>query len=166
VAAACAPPAKTENMIAGAPQSAALGASSNLRGAIWLTGVAGGQTAGAVIRSDVGNAELHAALLQSLRANGLLAASAHEARYGLSAELVELDQPGSGIDLTATARIRYEVRAQRSNLRIMALTVSAPYTATLAETVLVFERMRIANEGAIRENIRAFVARLIRELGP
>lgn len=164
VLAGCAAPAKTENMVTGAEPEAAVGAHSTLRHSIWLADVRGGQAANAVIRSDVGNAELQQALIESLRANHLLADQPDEARFNLSAELTELNQPDSGTDLTVTSKIRYEVRAHRSNRQILSMTVSAPYTAQLSDSVIVFERMRLANEGSVRENIRVFIDHFVREL--
>jgi len=151
-------------MVVAAQPAAAIAPNSTLRGSIWLADVRGGQAANAVIRSDVGNAELQEALIESLRANHLLADRPDDARYSLSAELTDLDQPDSGTALTVTSKIRYELRAQRSNRPILKMTVSAPYTAKMSDSVIVFERMRLANEGSIRENIRVFVDRFVQEL--
>lgn len=151
-------------MVVAAQPAAAIAPNSTLRGSIWLADVRGGQAANAVIRSDVGNAELQEALIESLRANHLLADRPDDARYSLSAELTDLDQPDSGTALTVTSKIRYELRAQRSNRPVLKMTVSAPYTAKMSDSVIVFERMRLANEGSIRENIRVFVDRFVQEL--
>jgi hypothetical protein len=100
-----------------------------------------------------------AALEQSLALHALTAPD--PGRYLVNAELVSLDQPFGGLDLTVTAKVHYTVVAIASQAVKLDTTIESPYTAQFGDALLGTERLRLANEGAMRENIAALIKRLI-----
>lgn len=162
---ACASPARTSNMVVDrASSSAAATSGSPLVGAINLAEVSGGEPTNPMWTSEVGNAEFREALRLSLIANNLLSLAPAQARYNLTADLHSLSQPMIGLDMTVTAAVRYilvEMDSQTGEpaLRFNEL-VTMPYTATFGDSPIGIERLRLANEGAIRENITELLARL------
>jgi hypothetical protein len=63
--------------------------------------------------------------------------------------------------MTVTAKVRYTVMAGDSPGAKFDETIETPYTAKLSDAFLGIERLRLANEGAIKENIKAFIAKLV-----
>ena len=128
-----------------------------------LVTVTGGESTNPMWTSEVGNAEFREALRQSLRANGLLGGEGQPATYGLSAELMEVSQPLFGFDLTVTSSVHYIVTEVASNAVAFDETVTASHTSTVGDAFVAVERLRLANEGSIKENIRVFIDKLQRK---
>ena len=84
------------------------------------------------------------------------------APYTLNAKLVSLHQPFGGFDLTVTSTVEYSLSATGKPAPVLSETVVAPYTAKFNESFLAAERLRLANEGAMRENFKEIIARLIK----
>jgi hypothetical protein len=156
----CASGARVENMeVAGLPAQRI--APSPLRQQLAVSAVGGGSDTHPLAKSSVGNAEFESALKNSLRATGLLA-EGPAARYTLSAQLNELEQPTFGFNMTVTAKVSYTVAEQGSGKIIWQQTLTTPYTAAFGDSLLGVERLRLANEGAIRSNLGQLVDALFR----
>jgi hypothetical protein len=161
-ASACAQGARIDAMSdPGSARATAL--RSPYRQAIAVDRVTGGQDTNPLWVSKVGNADFRGALRNSLQANGLRAVRPQRARYRLSAKLVTLDQPLVGLSFTVKSSVKYTLRDTRTGRAAYDDIVSAAYTATFGDSVLGVERLRLANEGAIRANIKAFLEDLIRQ---
>lgn len=157
--AACAQPARVTQMVVPNVMAPVVAANPSLQGALAVGEVTGGQETNPLWTSQVNNPEFKEALEQSLQANAVLAPNAGNARYTVSAQLRELKQPLVGFDLTVTSRIGYRVVERASNTPVFDEEITTPFTAEFGSSFVAVERLRLANEGAIRESIRRFLAR-------
>lgn len=156
----CATGARIENMeVAGQPSQRI--APTPLRKQLAVREVGGGSETNPLWKSNVGNPEFENALKNSLRATGLLS-EGPAGQYTLSAQLNDLDQPMIGLDMTVTAKISYTVAEQASGKTIWQQTLVTPYTARFGDAFAGYERLRLANEGAIRANLSRLIDELFR----
>lgn len=129
--------------------------------------VSGGQGSNRLWASKVDNAQFARALALSLADAGLLAEQPAAARYTLSARMDKLVQPITGLDLTVTATVSYSLVERATGNEILHRSHTLPYTAPFGDTLGALDRMRLANEGAVKANIAALVDDLIAlPLGP
>lgn len=152
----CATPARVGDMIDTAHSRASL-ASESLRTNIFVKSVSGGEDTNPMWTSEIGSDQFKMALEQSLAKARLLDIVREDSNYELSVRMLEVDQPWGGIDMTVTATISYQLIDRTNNRVVYDRTISRPYTAEFSDALLGFERLRKANEGAARENIRNFV---------
>jgi hypothetical protein len=172
--AACDTSARVDNMTAAplppTPSSSPspVTAASPAFEAIAVGSITGGSEATKLWVSNVSNENFRTALQQSLQREAMAAANgmANSAgRYRLNAELIELDQPLAGFNFTVTARVHYRlVPVDDPQTPRFDQVVETPYTTKFGENVLSAERLRIATEGAVRENIGVVVHQLIETL--
>ena len=155
----CASPATLEGMTVAPPDVRSETVSAELRDAISIRSVTGGEPTNPLWTSEVGNAEFRAALESSLRNYGLLA-EAGSGDYALDATLVDLQQPVFGLSLEVTSTATYHLEPKNAPKSSFDDTVITSYTASPSESFFAVQRLRLANEGAIRENIREFIRRL------
>ncbi|MBJ7447185.1 MAG: hypothetical protein JHC81_06580 [Brevundimonas sp.] len=153
--AACATPSRPEMMVL--PATTGLTASSGDLGyrSVTTVNVSGGEDTNPLWTSQVSNEDLKTALEQSLEAAGYMGSSGPP--MTVTANMIELNQPMMGLDLSVTSRIQYQVT---SNGRVVFNdTVAATGTATMGDAFAAVERLRIANEKSIKENIKQFLTR-------
>ena len=147
----CASGARIENMeVAGQPAQRI--APTPLRKQLAVRDISGGNETSPLWKSNVGNSEFRGALTNSLRATGLLAEGAPP-RFALDAQLNALEQPMFGLDMTVTANVTYTLANQANGKTLWQQTLVTPYTARFSDAFAGYERLRLANEGAIRANI-------------
>lgn len=153
--AACATPSNPANMTL--PATAGLTASAGDVGykSVTTVTVSGGQSTNPLWMSEVSNADFQTALENSLAAAGYLGAEGPP--MTVNASLIDLKQPLAGFDLTVISQVRYTVA--RADRTVFDETVAATGTASMGESFLAVERLRMANERSIQENIRAFLTR-------
>ena len=155
----CASPARIDQMTAAAsPQQRIM--PTSLRTNVAVRDVTGGKETNPMWISNVGSSEFEQALEASLRDAGLLAAGKQAGKYTLVAHLENVDQPLGGFNMTVTATVAYSLVERASGKEVLNRKVSLPYTASFDAAFVGSERLRIANEGAVRTNI----AKLIEEL--
>ena len=159
--AGCASPARVDQMAASG-QPAQRVAETLLRNNVAIRDVTGGQETSPMWKSNVGNGEFNLALEESLRNVGLLAPNRQAGRFTLTAHLQSLEQPMFGLDMTVTASVNYVVVERASGKEIFQRTVAVPYTAKLGDAFVGVERLKLANEGAIRTNISQLIDELFR----
>jgi hypothetical protein len=155
----CASPATLEGMTATPADTQPEAASAELRNAISIRSVAGGEPTNPLWTSEVGNAEFRAALESSLK-NYQLLAEGGSGDHVLDATLVDLQQPFFGLEMEVTATATYHLEPKNAQKNVFDDTVITSYTASPSESFFAVQRLRLANEGAIRENIREFIRRL------
>jgi hypothetical protein len=160
LAAGCATPARVDQMIAEPAVAKRIAAPAALKGNVAIRDVTGGRETNPMWVSNVGSSEFEGALAGSLRAAGMYSENRQAGRYFLTAHLAKLDQPLVGFSMTVTATVNYTLTERATGKDVLARTISTPYTATPGDAFVGAERLRLANEGAIRTNI----ARLIDEL--
>jgi hypothetical protein len=161
----CAQPAQVSGMIAPPPTTDAW-VNSPYAGAMSVGDVAGGEETNPMWKSMVGNGQFKEALQHSLAVNKLLAPTADAAKYVVKAELKDLDQPFMGFDLTVSAKVDYQVSAKDASELAFRDTIDSEYTASFSDSAYAVDRLRLANEGAVRTNIKAFIDRLLASAPP
>jgi hypothetical protein len=161
VLAGCAAPARIEQMQV-EPSVASRGvlANSPLRDNVAIKDVTGGKETNPMWVSNVGSPEFERALEGSLRSAGLLSANRQTGRYVLTAHLLKLDQPMFGASMTVTASVEYLLTERATGKEVFSRTITLPYTAAFSDAFIGSERLKLANEGAIRTNIAALIEAL------
>jgi hypothetical protein len=156
---ACAKPASPSAMIPDlAGIDTARGPAPAYRDAITAGPVSGGRTTSPLWTSQVGNAEFQEALVRTLMAAGL--GRAENGRFRLDAVLQKLEQPFAGFAMTVSATISYRLTDVTTGAVVYDNTITTPATATLDDAIDGVARLRIANERAIRANLRRLVEEL------
>lgn len=140
------------------PQAAAV-VNPKLKSAIRVDAVNGGKDTNPLWTSQVDNAGFKKALEDSLAIAGYLAPANASAPYTLSAELKELDQPLLGFTFDVKSSVDYKLSGNGS---AKDYPVTATGTATVSDAFVAIERLRIANEKSIQENIKALLKELER----
>ncbi|WP_148293674.1 hypothetical protein [Azospirillum sp. B4] len=134
-------------------------ATSPLHAAVQVTEVIGGDKNNRKWGTTVDNDKFKQALEQSLSLQAVIAPSG-AAKYSVNAELVELHLPWAGFDVTVTSKVHYVVTRLDDKSLTMNKLIEASYTANFSDALVAVERGRIASEGAVRENIKSFIATL------
>ncbi len=153
--AACASPSRPEFMTV--PATAGLTAAPGDVGyhSVTTVNVAGGHETNPLWTAQVSDADFKAALEASLTAAGYMGSEG--APLTVTATMVDLKQPLAGFDMSVTSQVQY--RVTRNGQVIFTDTVSATGTATMGEAFAAVERLRLANEKSIQENIKEFLKR-------
>ncbi|AMN41903.1 hypothetical protein RHPLAN_34710 [Rhodoplanes sp. Z2-YC6860] len=126
------------------------------RNAVAVRTVNGGQPMNVLTVPGVPNEPFKAALEGSLQAKGYLA-SGGAARYQVDADIQDLEQPLIGLTYDVTASVTYRVSGPGVNATY---PISTKASATLSDSPIGADRMRIANERAMQQNIRQFLLAL------
>lgn len=133
-----------------------------LKGQVVLSPVTGGQPTGMFWGSKISNAALQEALDSSMRATGMLALSPGAGNYQLEAQLVELEQPWIGVNVKVVVTIAYVAIEKRSGTVLYQRRLRSQYVAEFGSAMVdPNERLRLANEGAVRSNINLMMRDLI-----
>ncbi len=158
---ACASGAVPGAMVPPVSQETLVGDASRLRQAVAVGTVGGGRETSPLWTSQVSDQAFAQALRQSLATHAMLAINGD--LYRLDATLLELTQPLAGFDMQVTAHVRYRLTRTADGATVLDREIRSPYTAAFSSSYLGVERLRLANEGAVRENIRMLLAALIAE---
>jgi hypothetical protein len=123
------------------------------RNAIAVRSVTGGQVMNILTVPGVANEPFQAALESTLSANGYLAQPG-TAKFYLDAEIQNLEQPIIGLDFDVVANVTYKISGPGGEA---VYPIKAKGTATFSDSVVGLDRIRIANERAMRENLKQFL---------
>lgn len=126
------------------------------RNAMAVRSATGGRVMNAATVMGVQNEPFKAALESSLAANGYLAKSGPPKFY-VDAEILNLDQPVIGLDLDVTADVSYKISGAGAAATYPIKTTAR---ATFSDSPIAIDRMRIANERVMQQNIRQFLQAL------
>ncbi|WP_067582805.1 hypothetical protein [Endozoicomonas ascidiicola] len=151
----CATGAKMENMVF--TDSSGKTYSSELKSQVSVDDVAGGKETNPAWTSEISNENFKSALKTSLESQGLYS---ENGKYTLSANLIDVNQPMFGLDFTVTTHIEYKLAEKQTGKIIFNKTISAPYTATVGDAFAAIKRLRLANEGSGKENIKNLLSEL------
>ena len=125
-------------------------------GVFGVGNVTGGQETNPMWTSQVGNEAFRAALEQSLK--GIKYHSESKSPYlVIHANLNRLEQPFIGINFDVVSHVTYRIEGSGFS---KAYEVTSKATATFGESPLAVERLRIANEKSIKQNIIDFIERV------
>ena len=122
-----------------------------------LLGVTGGEETNKMAASAVSNQDFAAALQSTIEQHQVFSRviRSGNADYRLDVRLIELRRPMFGFNMTVTADVSWRVREVQSDRIVWQKNIKRPYTAAVSEAFVGIKRLRLANEGAIRENIKA-----------
>ena len=152
----CASPARVDQMmVAGTPAQRI--SQTPHKNNIAVKDVTGGKETNPMWVSNVGNSEFEQALEGSLRNAGLLSGGKQLGKYVLVAHLEKVDQPFGGFNMTVTATVNYMLVERATGKEIMNQRISLPFTASMSDALSGVERLRIANEGAVRANLTKLI---------
>jgi hypothetical protein len=153
---ACATPASYTSMV---PELASAdlgpGPAPSYRGAITVAPVGIGNDTSAPWTSQIGSAEFQEALVRTLMLANL--ASAQNGRFRLEATLLGLERPYAGFAMTVTASVAYRLTDTATGAVVYQDTRTSVGTASLNDAVLNVNRLRIADERALRANLRKLI---------
>jgi hypothetical protein len=130
---------------------------TKLRGVVAVRNVGGGKETNPLWTSQVDNQGFKKALENSLAAFGYLAVNPDKATHIVDADLNALSQPFAGLDMNVSSTVTYKVTSP-GVAKQYPISVSA--VATFSDAALGYERLRIANERSINENIKQFLKEL------
>ena len=168
--AGCSRPARAPRMEVHDLMSQTVAHSAGLEESFTVGDVTGGSETNPLWTPQVGNDAFRAALERSLQANRMLAAMPDSARYVVFARLLEVERPVVGLAMRVAPRIAYRVVERGVPGEVFREEITTSYVAQFEESPLGAERLRLANEGAIRESIREFLNRFrdvwLARLGP
>lgn len=157
----CGTPAVTEYMVPPAPVAAGRPADASLSDGVAVHAVAGGSKTNPLWGSEVSVGEFRRALLRALKSAGLLSADGSSPRYQLDATLLNLEQPKSAQNPKVTCSVRYDLTDAATGKRVFGKTITTPFTAFFSDAPLPVTRLRIANEGAVRNNLGELLDELL-----
>lgn len=121
--------------------------------------VRGGEQTNPAWISAIGGDEFAIAVARTLSGLDLFC---EDGRHVLDIALLDVAHPAFGIEMEVITTIRYVLRDSISNAVVMDETVIAGYTATVRQSLYGATRLRLANEGSARANIKQFVELLAR----
>lgn len=130
---------------------------TKLKGVVAVRNVGGGKETNPLWTSQVDNQGFKKALENSLAAFGYLAVTPDKATHIVDADLNALSQPFAGLDMNVSSTVTYRVTSL-GVAKQYPISVSA--VATFSDSALGYERLRIANERSINENIKQFLKEL------
>jgi len=129
-----------------------------LQHAMCVRKVSGGEDTNPLWVSKVDDKGFSIALTSSLESAGL-EAPAPGCAFPVDANLLGLSQPAMGFDMTVTSHVNYKVY-DSSGQPVLLATIDAPYTANFSDSLIAVDRLKKANEGAIRTSIQKFFEKL------
>lgn len=134
-----------------------------LRQQVMLGQVLGGQPTGRMWGSKISDEALRVALDESLKAAGMRAPQPQGGRYELRAALLALEQPVVALgDARVVVTMAYELLDKSSGSKLYQRELRSVHVAEFGDAMLdQNERMRLANEGALRKNINAALRELL-----
>lgn len=155
--AACAGAARTTQIVAPATTTTLIDSNSPLFESVTVGAINGGaETTLTSLTTQVSNESFSEALATSLRINGFLSDEPQD-DFVVDATILSIEQPSLQIDFTTTATVAYLVRARASNQPLYEQEVTTSSEAKFTDSIVRSERIRIATQGAMRENIAKFL---------
>lgn len=156
---ACASGARTGSMVVPFSPEKNIEEGHPVREAVQVGGVDGGKETNALWTSQISNESFKDALEQTLALHTMLAEN--DARYRLDVELVELNQPFIGLNMTVKADVKYRLTDTTDGSVLFDEVFHSEYTAAFGDSLLGSKRLQLANEGAVRNNIQLILEKLI-----
>lgn len=151
----CAAGAAADKMVI-SNQVVAQGKQTTLKDNVTVAKVTGGKPTHPLWASNIDNKDFKAALETSLKKVNLYKPE-DGAKYKLTADLVELDQPFIGFDMEVKCNVHYILINNSLGKKVYDKNIKTVYTATMDDAYYGVERLKIANEGAARKNIEQLI---------
>ena len=154
----CATPANQKAMAIRVDEASSL-SNKNLHKLFEVGNVSGGKETNPLWTSQVDNTSFKLALVDSLKSLNYLSTD-DKAPFKIDATLQELKQPVIGLSFDVTSVVTYKLEGAGIT---KTYPITATGTATVSDAFLGLERLRIANERSIQENIKSFISALSKE---
>ena len=121
-----------------------------------------GKEAKAKWTSEISSEAFLEAVAQSLQKSGLFAAvlKTSDADYDLQISYINGDEPALGFNMTVDLVTRWILTKKSSGQAVFQENVSSTYTAKMGDAFAGATRLRLANEGVARANIKEGIRRL------
>ncbi len=118
--------------------------------------VEGGRETSAGWASQISSPDLQSAIVESLMTYGVFKTVLTEGTTDCKLEvaILDLQQPMFGLNVTVTIETAWKLTNLRDGRTLMSENFTNSYTATVGDAFAGVKRLRLANEGAARENIR------------
>ena len=158
ILAGCATPAAVEQMAVSLPITQT---NSALKNSVAVAVVTGGRETNSMWTSQVSSDAFRRALEQSLESAGMFSKVVAGSKYQLTADLTRLDQPMMGFDMTVGSTVRYSLIETLTRKEVYARVIQVSYTAKMSDAFMGAQRLKLANEGAVKANIKEFVNDLL-----
>jgi hypothetical protein len=117
--------------------------------------VTGGKETSAAGASQISNADFSAALRHAIEQSKLFARSAEAGAgdYHLEVLLARLQQPMFGFSMTVTLEASWTLTRRSDQTIVWQKSIESTYTASTGDAFAGVKRLRLATEGAAKENI-------------
>jgi len=128
-----------------------------LKNNVAVAEVTGGKETNPMWTSQVSSDAFRRALEQSLEVAGMFSKIVSGSKHQLTADLTRLDQPMLGFDMTVGSTVRYSLIETQSRKEVYSRVIQISYTAKMSDAFIGSQRLKLANEGAVKANIQAFI---------
>lgn len=110
--------------------------------------------------SEISNDNFTTAVKDSLLASKTFSALANnwDEDWGLEIEIIDVDQPMVGVDMTVATNIKYTLYFKGK--KTYEISVHEKGKATMNDTFFAVKRLRLANEKSAKKNIEKFISDL------
>jgi hypothetical protein len=117
--------------------------------------VSGGQETSKMGASQISDDSFAQALRDSITKSGLFkSVAASGGRYKLTAFIGKVDQPTFGLSMTVKMEVSYTLVDTKSGKTVWSKNIASEHTAKPSEAFAGVKRLRLANEGAAKDNIQ------------
>jgi hypothetical protein len=157
----CASPATVQGM---QPQSLALQALQNKHPFSVSVQAAGGEETNPLWTSEISNEAFAQAIREGIAESGLFRSviTAGDGDYLLEVSIVNVDKPVAGFDMTVNMAASWKLTHVATRKIVFQDVIYKSYTATVGNAFAGIKRLRLAQEGAARENIQEGLNRISR----
>jgi hypothetical protein len=118
--------------------------------------VEGGNETSSAGTSQISNSDFRSAIVDSIKATTLFETTADdssEASYVLHASIIDVEQPSFGFSMTVTIEVAWSLGNKSEDRPIWRSSHVSTYTASAGEAFAGVTRLRLATEGAAKQNI-------------
>jgi hypothetical protein len=124
--------------------------------------VTGGSETSSMGASQIANGNFSEAIKNSVMQSGLFAkiAAPGGTDYDLGVMIVRLQQPLFGASFTVTLEATWQLTHHGDQKVVWQKSITSSFTATMSDAFAGVTRLRLANEGAARENIKDAIAQM------
>jgi hypothetical protein len=126
--------------------------------------VTGGSETSAMVASDISNADFAEALRASIVQSKLFAKvlAGEQSDYQLQVHIARLERPMFGASFTVKLETSWQLRRRSDATIVWEKAITSSFTANMGDAFVGVTRLRLANEGAARSNIRDAIAQMSR----
>ncbi|MBL9187742.1 MAG: hypothetical protein JNK23_09710 [Opitutaceae bacterium] len=123
--------------------------------------VTGGAETSAMGASNISNTDFASAIQASITQSQLFAKIlAEQSDYRLDVQIVRLDRPMFGTSFTVNLEATWRLFRRGEPKPVWEKAVASSFTATMGDAFAGVTRLRLANEGAARANIKDAIAQM------